>query len=491
MKDLGYYSGDINGDFADLEASIMKYQIKTGIISEKTDDGAGWFGPKTRVQAKKDYLAYTSKNPSSGTTSTPSVVENTNPAKIETVSRENLMTREEIEAREVQEFLGMYDISFVNPISQLAEKETKVSLMQVENAKGRGFKGNSPGNISFVYDESKVSVFPKNFYNFSDGQREISITGKAAGHTTISVKLGDVIVKTFSVTVGKIGATPKVESAKLYTGKQVVVSEGSTGIVLMKDQYGNKMVRTSFSWNYEIKSDTAVKYCIKRWVIEDIISIYKRPCLDEEYSDTLSFTYKDTIGWLLVFDYKVFDKKSINLRLTAISPQKELAKNTIEVQNPKGLTPEYPYYESIVAGLESHVLTGINKGYFLEDRELSARDGVEWIKNILQKTPNSQQKLESLQKETQDKFTSLTRAEFLKLTHTYLSSWGTSALKEYRDLESPEESMVASIVGNKYDWQDGFWENYFQPDKKITRGEAAYFLTQALETQGKVFLVRK
>jgi hypothetical protein len=179
MTTLGYYDDDISGDYSDIEAAIIDYQLTRGIIQEKTDDGAGWFGPKTRAQAKIDYNQV-QKTGTVVTTTKPSTSNDTYvPAKVETVSREKLMTREEIEAREIQEFLDAYKINFKDPVSQLSEKETRTMLMMVETARGKGFRGNSPGSITFDYDESKISIFPKSFYNFTDGSREVSITGKA------------------------------------------------------------------------------------------------------------------------------------------------------------------------------------------------------------------------------------------------------------------------------------------------------------------------
>ena len=243
------------------------------------------------------------------------------------------MTREEIEAREIQEFLDAYKINFTDPVSQLSEKETRTMIMNVETVRGKGFRGNSPGSITFDYDESKISIFPKSFYNFSDGTREVSVTGKAAGSTTIQVKIGQKVIKTFSVTVAKSGDTPKVESAKIYSSQNIVLAEATPAIILLKDQYGNKMVRTSFEGNYTISSDKNVSYCIKRGTLSDIKAIYKRPCLEEEFTQNLSFDYEDTIGGLLVFEYKALDTGSVNMKLS--SSKKELTKNTLKVETPK------------------------------------------------------------------------------------------------------------------------------------------------------------
>jgi hypothetical protein len=57
-KELGVYKGSINGKYEDLENNVIDYQLNTGVIKSKSEYGAGWFGPKTRTQTKKDYNKY-------------------------------------------------------------------------------------------------------------------------------------------------------------------------------------------------------------------------------------------------------------------------------------------------------------------------------------------------------------------------------------------------------------------------------------------------
>ena len=56
---------------------------------------------------------------------------------VEKVSRVNLLTREEIEAMEVQEFLKDYNINFTNSISQISENSNKITTIQVTDRKGK------------------------------------------------------------------------------------------------------------------------------------------------------------------------------------------------------------------------------------------------------------------------------------------------------------------------------------------------------------------
>lgn len=60
LKELGYYTGEINGkyDFITIEA-VLNFQKDNSVINEATDFGAGYFGPQTKkilekVLAQKD-----------------------------------------------------------------------------------------------------------------------------------------------------------------------------------------------------------------------------------------------------------------------------------------------------------------------------------------------------------------------------------------------------------------------------------------------------
>jgi hypothetical protein len=78
------------------------------------------------------------------------------------------------------------------------------------------------------------------------------------------------------------------------------------------------------------------------------------------------------------------------------------------------------------------------------------------------------------------------------LTHKYLWNNLTATVsQEYRDMQWENEILVASLLWSDYQWRDSFWENYFQPEKEITRWEAAYMLVSALNQQWQGTLVRK
>jgi len=477
-KELWYYTWDINGKFEDVEKAIIKYQVTSGVLNNREEDGAGWFGPKTRKQTKIDYDAFlaSGKITRKIATETSTNTNTINATKIEKVSRANLLTREEIEAREIDNFLRDNTVEVKNSVNQIEVGNTKTSTLTITTKRGRWYRGNTPWSVTFEYDESKISVFPKSFFNFVDGSRDIHITWTKTWNTTLKVKIGEKVIKTYSITIGGKWVTPEAASAKIYTPKDVTLWSTNTAIVLMKDTYGNKLVRTEYSGTFDISSNDSIEYCIKRGSLTEVRSIYKRACRDDEYTNSLSFEYKDSVGWLIIFDYRV--QESDVLKLSVNKWGRNLTSKTITIDLPEWLEKGYPYYREVVSTLKAWISETQNNWYFHQDTWLTKLDATKWISRSF---PWDETVLKSIK--VSSTFDTITRGEFLELvqwyTGKYTSQWTDN--NKYKDLEAEEERKVASLLWTNYTWKDQFWERYFQPEKTITRGEAAYMIETLLD----------
>jgi len=476
---LGYYDWRISGDFEDLEESIIEYQLDTEVLENREQDGAGWFWPKTRAQTKVDYDVYVANGGQQVlTVSSQNIPATSNSRDSVKISKVNLMTREEREAQEVQNFLGAYELKLGLDSMHMSVADTTISELTLKTSRWKVFRGTTPGNISFEYDKSKVSIFPESFYHFVDGSREIHITALSEGNTTIEVKIWDTVVKKYSITVWWEQEAPKVESAKIYMNKEVVLWDTNRGIVLMQDQYDNKLVRTEYDGRFNMVSDDAIEYCIKRGSIETIRETYVRKCYDSEYKSDLEFDYSDTIAGLLLFEYRVLDTENVNMNLELGS--KKLSINNLEVEAPKGLSPNYEYYNESIEMIQRSIATDLNQWYFLENRAMSEKDAYNWISNASGKTFYS------------NNFDTITRQDFLDIAYeAFGSQTNKYTQRNYTDLDSDGEIQVASLLGSDYEWQDKFWDKYFQPDKSITRGEAAYMLSHILQNSSTSFIARQ
>jgi len=518
-RELGAYKGRITGDYDDVEESIIQYQIDRGVIENRSSLGAGYFGPKTRAQTKLDYDAYLAKGSTPRTTTVASTTSNSDTSssaaniQVEKISKVGLLSREEIEKREIDEFLKFNTISFKNT-SRLNEVEvgkTTKFTVEVETHKGRAYRGTTPGSITLSIDEGIAKAFPKEFFYFAKGERDISITWVKKGTTTLTIKLGDRVLKTITVRVNTASAKQStvqkqslwVQAGTLIASSSIVTGEEKTGIVLFRDNYGTALFNKRYEGQFAINSESNVLYCVKKGSLNNIRTIYNRDCKDTEYQEHLVFDYDDTVAGLLIFDYKVYDKGT-KLELVDISKKKTLSAKNLTVTAPKGLYSSYKYYDEIVSTLESWVTDGVQRGYFLEEKNLSEYDANIWIKNALteakEKTSDITTKGKISQKILQISTNlwstrkDITREEFLDKALEYLVLddsliWNGSI--DYRDLE-PDQDRKASVLFNQNTtWKDKFGKSYFQPESYITRWEWAYLVALAIEANQKVFLAAR
>jgi hypothetical protein len=59
--------------------------------------------------------------------------------------------------------------------------------------------------------------------------------------------------------------------------------------------------------------------------------------------------------------------------------------------------------------------------------------------------------------------------------------------KKWLDEDGPNKDIITTLrIRYNFSWKDQFWDNYFQPDKKITIGEALY-LINTLDSRRDLF----
>ena len=510
FTDLREYKGPISGDYTDIEQDIIDYQIVNKLIKDKNDYGAGWFGPKTRQQVKNDYenfldnggkrkveIADTWKD--AGTTTATATVTTTK--KTEKISRENILSREEIEAREVAEFMKDYnlDLRFADSSWRVSIGETKILKLTITNSRWRPFKWNLPGNITFEVDESKVKVFPNKFYYFSDGKRDIQLTGLKQGTTTLKVKFGASTLKEIFINV--TGKNDKIEAktGTIISHTASVIWEEKSGVILFKDAYGQKLIKTPYQWSFTLKAKGEAEVCIKRGSLEEIKSVFRRGCNDSEYQKEITFSYDDTVAGLVLYSYKVYDDTA-KIEVSKSGSNSAISYKNIKTTAPKGLATSHEYYDEVLSTLEKGIVSDVNQGYFLQDRAISSRDANAWIQGTLwylqDQTVNPEMKtrisqnLQTLQSESAGS-EYITRQDFLDKAYKYLVlnlDANPELSIDYRDLDD-EENRKANIFFDSWNtWKDQFWENYYRPWVQITRWEAAYLLIRTIEKNKEVFL---
>ena len=81
-----------------------------------------------------------------------------------------MLTREQIEEREVKDFLKDYkiELQLKNVGGNIELDKANTLYLSITNKRGRPFKGTMPGGMTFVVDTKKVNVFPQKLYYFTD-----------------------------------------------------------------------------------------------------------------------------------------------------------------------------------------------------------------------------------------------------------------------------------------------------------------------------------
>ncbi len=497
LRDLELYDWELTWDYRDIENIVYDYQIKNSIVQNKSTPGAWWFWPKTRSSMKKDYDKFLA----SGKKHNYVLVEDSKTTtKTKKIERKNIMTREQIEAREYENFIRNYefDLDLKNIWGNIKQgTRSKIEFSINKKYKNKPFRWNTPLDIAIIADESILEVFPKKFYNFTDGKRDIYLTWKKSWTTNVTIKFGSKTIKTYKIRVYSKDEKIYPESWIIYWNSKVVLADSVKWIAMFRDDIKKRLINVKYSWTYKLKWIWDTQVCIKKGILKNLSRIYKRTCNLWEYQKEIEFDYADTVAWILLFDYRSTGGDA-KIEIINTYNNEKLAEKKLVVSNPKGLDSSYAYKDDVIKVLKNDIATNWSRWYFLEDRFISQYDSNMWMRNALTKIKLNTndislknkvtQNLSLLSREPNSKNQTLNREEFLRRSYKYLilddiSPWW---LRDYKDLDSDLNKKAYSLFGETLTWKDRFGENYFQPNKKITRWEVAFVLNNTLSTNNSL-----
>jgi len=288
------YKWKISWDYNDIEDTIIAYQISNKLIKDKSEYWAGRFWPKTRYTTKKDYLEYLAN----WSTNTQLEVVNETNIKKQVIERDNLMSREEIEKKEVENFLRYHNVelNFVNKGWNIKKWTSETLKLSITDRKGKPFKWEMPWWMTFVIDANKVSVFPERLYYFTDWKRDIKISWLAEGNTNLYVKIGTQTIKTIPLKVFSNGKIIYPETSQIISPSKITFWDKQTWLIVFKDSDWKYLINLEYGSTFNIKASDGNEICIKEGNIKDIQKIYKTlSCKEEDFKNEFDFTYKNTV----------------------------------------------------------------------------------------------------------------------------------------------------------------------------------------------------
>lgn len=493
LRDIGIYKWTLSWDYADVEDDILAYQLSRHIIASASDVWAWYWWPKTRTQVKSEYDGFSSTTMvASNLNKTQETVVRAFSKTVEKIDRSNLLTREEIDLRAITEFLGRYNVSVLTDSIGWSIKvgDTKTLSIVITDRKGKPYKGSLPWELTATLDSTLADVFPKTLYYFTDGKRDITVTARKAGSTTLKINIWQKTIKEIPLSIYGEWIRVVPVGGGFVSDSQTTIWENKTWLFEFKDKTGHALINLKFDWNYRLTSNENVIFCIKKWSIKDIQKIYKETCKKEDYATSHELTYADTVGWILVFDY-IINNKSAKITLTDTNTKANLGSKIITTVLPKWLAQSYEYYPSVIAMLQNNIATWISQWYFQQNNPLKERDAQDWIINTLRymkrntKDDNLRVKINvninKLKAETVSDFNAITREDFLKKVYDNLIFNQTKTVTiQYKDLSSDLNQKANAIFDIGTTWKDQFWQTYYRPSKTITRWEATYLLSTVL-----------
>lgn len=498
FTDLWYYKWWIDWIYSSMFSTILAYQLNKWVIQSSSDTWAWYFWPKTRAQAKVDYDNHFTVAQNWLTPRLDTVVW---VKEVKKISNSWMLTREQIEAMEIKEFQLKHNIKieFKDFWNSVWIWESKKIWVTITDKKGKMFNWNTPYPISFIVDSSVLDVFPNKFYNFTDWKRDIIVTSKKSWNTSLYVKMGNETLQSFKIASYDLWKNIFAKSSSVLLNQKVVVWDTNLWAALFKDEKGTRLINMKFDWEYIIKTEWDAKICIKSWNINDIKNIIKRECSESQYVTSKKITYKDTISWIIIFNYKIFDKQA-NIKVYSLNDKKDLAVIWLKTYAPKWLSTNYVYYDDIMNLIWDDILAyDLKQWYFLEKRALNSKEAIAWIKSTLNRVKAKtvdknilaviNSNLKMIEQEKIDSINSITRKDFLEKVYKYLVlNKDVQVSIKYRDLSSDDNKKANSIFDAQNTWKDKFWTNYYQPDQNLTRWEWAYLLSLTLDKNKSLML---
>lgn len=397
------------------------------------------------------------------------------------VSKKDLVTREEIEKKEVERFTRQYKMIFDVPHSWVMNPwdTIKIDFTVLDTYKdNRPFKWSFPWNLNFSVSPI-VDVFPEKlkFLSYSDNwSREISITAKKTWRTNLNVLMWKTLVKRIPITIIKKWQTEKIDSWKIIGGSSSYIWRENKYYSVLKNSDKKSIIWIPFDWEIYISSNKDWKFCpFDAWASDYRSELWKTcwlaTSLDkmsllswETVSSVVIFGYSPLVSWTHTITFSDWKYKTYWTKRVKVSLPRWLAKNDI-------------YYSSAIWVLSKWIIPPISWKYFREDDRVKEKDFIEYLRNAL------------VYKRSLWEFVSFSAINSYEPSSNFITRWDVLDLIwkfapdiylkngiEYNDLSTTENIYANKFFDKNYTFKDRFWHKAFRPKQDITLWETAYIL---------------
>jgi hypothetical protein len=122
-----------------------------------------------------------------------------------------------------------------------------------------------------------------------------------------------------------------LKNGLIYWKSKLSQWEQAKAIAVFSDKTKRRLINIKYNWTYKLVGEWDTKICVKRWRIKSLSRVFKRNCFESEFKKEVTFTYNDTIAWLLLFNYKSESWKNAKVKIINTYNNAILAQKDIQV----------------------------------------------------------------------------------------------------------------------------------------------------------------
>lgn len=402
---------------------------------------------------------------------------NTEEQKEKQINPTEIVSRQELMMTELQLFLARYNLTGKSNIpSNLLYKwdSGQIMLNVRDSGRNKPFNWVLPQEIEVSYDPKIISVLPKALTYIEKWERPIQIKALKEWTTQINLKFNWKILKSFDIRVANDRWTiVEWNKAWIYAFWKFVTWGEYWWAAIMKDSFLKNIISVKYNWTFTLKVTGNAKLCSMKLNMSDAGALNKLTNMKcENLVDSVDYNYSNTLKWIFIF--KIIPTWTEKIKLEILKDWKVIwTQYVLSIKEPSDVKKNITYYTQISEWIKKLYFRIDTRNWkFLSTTNIKESDATYWIKNIF---PKAQSKAWSNYKYP-------TRLEFLKLISELIWIKSKNTKVWFRDVSDKNSFPYTNILID-YDikFQDQFWKNYLQPNKKITRWEAAYILSKLKE----------
>lgn len=382
----------------------------------------------------------------------------------DSISEDEIQTRETIMLSELELFLARYNFDTTSNIPwNTMDVWDEWSITLTAEHRWRPFNWSLPMSLEAEYDEDIISVSPRTLIAINDWQRDINIQAVSPWSTNLILKIRWKIIANYSIRVVDDDTTIEAENARIYNLQPNRVGWQNRWIFVAQDENRNNIIRTPYEWNITLTTNNNAKICSPEITSRSEVSKTNNfECWPDDLKDEISFSYFDTLEGLYLF--KIVPTNNWSITIQAKKDWEEIWQSMPKNSQFPSDISNSQYQSDIRRWLTKQFFDNHSTNNFAPSFIIRERDAKNWIYKTFY--PFAEERSWSAMW--------LSRLEFMELLNDMLGIKSNSE-NNFRDV-SWEQAEYANILLDYWIHLDDYFPRYFQPDKQLTREEAAHIL---------------